>query len=86
MSVIITDDKNNTKLPGSDKFAVLSIHVWNSVGIDAKSKELVFPTPATALSVVSGEQYRIWFGQDLDNLSDDDNDGQVCVDVYGLYQ
>lgn len=85
MSVIITDNTNNVKLPGSDKFAPL-YKIWNSIGMDAKSKELVFPTPTNTLSVVSGEQYRIWFGQDLDNQSDTDNGGKVCVDVYGLYK
>jgi hypothetical protein len=86
MSVIITDDTDKVRLPSIDKFITSFIKVYNIEGVTATSPELVYPKLATLFPVVSGQEYRIWFGQDLDNTSESDNAGEVCADVYCLYQ
>ena len=54
-------------------------------GTGVNATELVFnelPSPITAFV---GQEFQIWFGQDLTNCTEDNNSGQTCVDVYALY-
>ena len=34
--------------------------------------------------MASGEELRLWYGEDLANVFEEDNGGRVCCDVYGL--
>jgi hypothetical protein len=40
------------------------------------------------MNVTAGQEYRIWYGQDLVNESEDNNEGTACVDVfmYGWFE
>lgn len=36
-------------------------------------------------SVHSGQELRLWYGEDFMNISEADNGGRACVDIYALY-
>ena len=55
-------------------------------GFNDTSPEIIFNTSLEPLSVSLGQEYWIWYGQDMANCSENNNDGQSCVDVYGWYK
>lgn len=79
MSTIVTDSSNNPLLPGADL-------TYSIPGYNIHSTEIIYPRLSNPLRVVSGQEYRIWFGVDLKNSSEFNNEGTVCVDVFGLYE
>ena len=53
-------------------------------GYNSFSPEIILPR-FSPYSVSSGQELRLWFGEDLVGQTESDNGGQVCCDVYGLY-
>lgn len=50
------------------------------------SPELLFDNFTNPLRVTVGQQFAVWFGEDLDDCGESDNgSGETCVDVYGLF-
>ena len=49
------------------------------------SPTLVFNLLPTPLVVSIGQQFLIWYGQDLTNFTEYNNAGETCTDVYALY-
>ncbi|KAL9970883.1 hypothetical protein ACROYT_G023336 [Oculina patagonica] len=58
---------------------------YQIAGINVKSTELVFNKLPTPLSVSVGQEFHIWYGQDLTDCTEDNNAGQTCADVYAWY-
>ena len=58
---------------------------YYNVGYSSLSPELVLSVFSHPLDVSSGQEFRVWYGEDLVNFYDHDNDGKVCSDVYALY-
>ncbi|XP_031557900.1 uncharacterized protein LOC116294448 [Actinia tenebrosa] len=85
MSVIITTRSDSIVLP-ERKYFMHNDKVYNFPGCNASSPELIFPKLASPLYVMTGQQYRIWFAQDLRDFSETNNGGTNCVDVFGLYE
>ena len=54
-------------------------------GVGVNDKELRFNNLPTPISVSVGDEFQIWYGQDLNNCSEDNNSGQTCADVYAWY-
>ena len=54
-------------------------------GIGVSSLNLCLTSFQTPLSVSIGQEFQIWFGQDLKDCSEDNNAGQNCADVYAWY-
>ncbi|XP_022786940.1 fibulin-2-like [Stylophora pistillata] len=54
-------------------------------GSDVNSPRLVFNLLPTPLVVSVNQQFQIWYGQDLADLSEYNNAGKTCTDVYALY-
>ena len=54
-------------------------------GTGVNATELVFNELPSPISAFDGQEFQIWFGQDLANCTEDNNSGQTCVDVYALY-
>ena len=54
-------------------------------GYHPDSPEIVFTNISTPLLLSSGQQLRIWYGEDLRDESEWDNGGSSCVDVYAKY-
>ncbi|KAM7440898.1 hypothetical protein ABFA07_010001 [Porites harrisoni] len=54
-------------------------------GTGVNATELVFNELPSPISAFVGQEFQIWFGQDLANCTEYNNSGQTCVDVYALY-
>ena len=54
-------------------------------GYLGNSSELVFNILSPPLRVATGDEYRIWYNDDLVDKKEDDNDGITCLDVYARY-
>ena len=54
-------------------------------GIRSNSIELTFNNLTVPLRVATGQEFRVWYGEDLRDRSESDNGGQTCMDVYALY-
>ena len=54
-------------------------------GVDSNATELVFNNLPSPMYVTTGQEFQIWFGEDLRNCYDDDNSGETCADVYAWY-
>lgn len=77
--VFITDASNATLLPTveDDEYTI--------PGYDSSSSEIVitdFPNP---IHLSSGQELRMWFGHDLFDKNEYDNNGTVCTDVFARY-
>ena len=55
-------------------------------GFNENSTEIVFDSTPTPLSVVAGQKFRIWYGEDLKGVGEDNNMGRSCTDVYAFRQ
>ena len=53
-------------------------------GFDHNSPEIELSL-SSPIGVRAGQEFRIWYGEDLYNKDDSDNHGKSCVDVYGFY-
>ncbi|KXJ07170.1 hypothetical protein AC249_AIPGENE23390 [Exaiptasia diaphana] len=80
-------DKSNNRLAPEDRWIV----DWNKLvykigDIDPFLSKirlrLIIP-----MNITAGQEYRLWYGEDLKDVSEVDNSGTVCVDVnmYGNY-
>ena len=54
-------------------------------GVGVNDTELRFNNLPSPISVSVGDEFQIWYGQDLNNCSEDNNSGQTCADVYAWY-
>ena len=55
-------------------------------GIDVNSTELLFNHLPSPISVSNGQVFKIWYNDALlSNNCAQDNSGEICVDVYALY-
>lgn len=63
-----------------------SMSKWYSLpGFEPNSPFLVFHDFANPEFVQYGQKVEIWFGEDLANDSEEDNDGESCVEVFAWY-
>ncbi|KAJ7349523.1 hypothetical protein OS493_038824, partial [Desmophyllum pertusum] len=84
LNVIITDKHNNVIFP-LPQFIQHNAGLWYDMPVvdDKYSDELVFSNFDVPLYLQPHMELRIWFGEDLKNWSETDNQGRVCVDVMG---
>ena len=54
-------------------------------GAGVNETELRFNNLPSPISVSVGDEFQIWYGQDLNNCSEHNNSGQTCADVYAWY-
>ena len=76
---LITTANNDILLPESQESP------YTLPGYHSDSTEIVFTDMSTPLRLSSGQQLRVWYGEDLRNVSEHDNEGRSCVDVYAKY-
>ena len=83
LNVIITDKHNNMIFP-LQQFIKHSAGLWYDMPVvdDKYSDDLVFSNFEFPLYLQPHMELRIWFGEDLKNWAEGDNQGRVCVDVY----
>jgi len=87
VNVAITTSANQILLPSSQ----FMTHGYGSIkwalvpGYNSFSPELVMSAFSNPLSVTKGQELRLWYGEDLVNISEDDNAGKACCDVYARF-
>ena len=88
LNVLITNEKDTRIFPANvGGSLMLDIYFFYTLlGFDENSTEIVFDSTPTPLSVVAGQKFRIWYGEDLANTPESDNMGGSCIDVYAFRQ
>lgn len=69
----------------SDFKCGIKIYSYKIAEFDDDSTELVFNSLPAPLSVCIGQEFYIWYGQDLNDCTEYNNAGQTCADVYAWY-
>ena len=82
MGTHITDSQKNRLLPKLNWRPCL---YYKLPGLNPNSPVLLFDNFSIPRPVSAGDQFQIWFGEDLDNCFYSDNGGQTCAEVYGLF-
>lgn len=70
----VTDDSNNVVLP--EKFHIVSRGRYKFPGFNSDSPQLEF-TFSSGRAVVPGEEFRVWYTEDLLNGKSGDNTGET---------
>ena len=90
INVHITNKNNIRIFPANVSGSLrLDIHFYYTLpGFNGNSPDIVFDSTPTPLSVVAGQKFRIWYGEDLSKYLDSerDNIGRSCTDVYAFRQ
>ena len=63
----------------------LKYYTYSLNGIGVNSKELVFNQLSHQLPVFIGQEFQIWYAEDLTDCSEHDNSGETCADVFAWY-
>ena len=45
----------------------------------------MFNNLTVPMRVAAGQEFRVWYDEDLKNESEHDNGGKTCMDIYALY-
>ncbi|XP_078385006.1 uncharacterized protein LOC144667461 isoform X2 [Oculina patagonica] len=84
VATVITTTSNAIIVPLSQFFTYGAGKWSDAPGYTPRSPEIVLPR-FSPYSVNSGQQFRLWYGEDLVGYTESDNGGNVCADVYALY-
>ena len=86
VSLAITTSSNALLMPPNPFFTFYGgTGRWSQLpGYSSFSREIILPRfhPYT---VISGQELRLWYGEDLVAHTENDNGGLVCCNVYVLY-
>ena len=87
VNVVITDSNNHILLPPSQflNTKITSLKWYKVPGYNSLSPELVLHFFTSPKWVHPNQELRVWYGENLVNLSEGDNGGTVCADVYALF-
>ena len=77
--------KNRSRLLLADYKKVNCDQPYKIEGVGVNETELRFNNLPSPISVSVGDEFQIWYVQDLINCSEDNNSGQTCADVYAWY-
>ncbi|XP_068713822.1 uncharacterized protein [Montipora foliosa] len=81
VNIVITNSANHILLPSSQFMD--GSNKWSSLqGYNSFSPEIVLSVFSNPSVVVKGQELRLWYGEDLMNSAEGDNDGKSCCDVY----
>ena len=86
VSLAITTSSNALLMPPNQFFTFAGgAGRWSQLpGYNSSSPEIILPR-FSPYSVSSGQELRLWYGEDLVNYGESDNAGLVCCNVYVLY-
>ena len=83
IGVAITNSTNDLLLPTSHFKVETS---WYKIpGYHSLSPELVLSFFSNPHLMSSAEELHLWYGEDLLDYTESDNDGKACCDVYALF-
>lgn len=80
LQTFLTDDSNTVVFP-----QLPDITSYRLPGMHSESPELTFDNLTVPLRVEPGQEFRVWYKEDLQDVSEHDNGGKTCMDVYALY-
>ena len=80
LMTLITDDQNNVVFPENYHGQVY----YKFAGFTSSSPELLF-TFAIPLKVTAGQEYRMWYSEDLVSSIEGDNHGPTCMKVTVIF-
>ena len=84
VSVAITTSGNHILLPPSQ--FITGSGKWSKIpGYNSWSPELVLSVFSSPLTVTSGQELRLWYGEDLVNYTESDNGGKSCCEVFARF-
>ena len=84
INIVVTNSTNHVILP-AEQF-ISGETKWSKIpGYTSLSPEILLSVFSDPVEITAGEELRLWYGEDLANKDEDDNEGKVCADVYGLY-
>ena len=86
VSLVITTSTNAHLMPPDQFFTFQGGDgKWSELpGYNSLSPEIILPR-FSSYSVSSGQELRLWYGEDLVDYTESDNGGFVCCDVHVLY-
>ena len=86
VSLAITTSSNSLLMPPNEFFTFSGgAGKWSELpGYKSFSPEIILPR-FSPYSVSSGQELRLWFGEDFADHTEGDNRGLVCCNVYVLY-
>ena len=79
LRVFITDASNTTILPRSKNGSYMI------PGYNSSSSEIIITDFQNPLYLSSGQDLRLWFGNDLFDHNEEDINGKVCTNVFVRY-
>ena len=87
VNVVITNAGNRIILtPNHDQLFINSPKWYRMTYRNAAfAPELVLPVFSHPCRVYKGQQFRVWYDEDLTDQFEHNNGGRVCCDVYVLY-
>ena len=77
--VFLTDASNTILLPMGQNSR------YTLPGYDPQSSEIIFSGFPTPLYLSFGQELRLWYEEDYQNVSERDNNGTSCGDVFAKY-
>ncbi|XP_015760557.1 PREDICTED: uncharacterized protein LOC107339760 [Acropora digitifera] len=81
LMVLLTNSTNAILIPKVGE----GYHKYTIEGYNSTSPEIIWKNFTNPISVTSGQELRLWFGEDLLDTSEGDNKGKSCTDVFALY-
>jgi len=89
LMTIITNTNKDALLPPTEDLETNpgngKKHFYSLKGTGHKSAELVFRSLSSPLSLSRNQELQIWYGQDWVDVSEGNNSGETCVDVFAWY-
>lgn len=79
---VITNNLNQRILPQNEFITNLLLLEYALPYVTSLSAELLYKNFATPMVVTAGQEFRIWYGPDLQDNGEDNSEGKVYVDVY----
>ena len=80
-------DSNKNRLLSKDKYLVGDYGFYNLPWATPDSPELLFDNFSNPLVVTTGQEFQVWFSEDLFDYCGETDNGleKTCAVVYGLY-
>ncbi|XP_028516101.1 uncharacterized protein LOC110243266, partial [Exaiptasia diaphana] len=85
LNVVVTDRHNHVIFPKKEFIVNGGLWYWQPFVSDSNSRDIVFADFSTPFYLPPFEQIRVWYGEDLKNWSEHDNQGRVCINVYAKF-
>ncbi|XP_078373110.1 uncharacterized protein LOC144656749 [Oculina patagonica] len=86
LGTFITTPSKRILFPREKFIRDKSMSMWYALpGFEPDSQFLVFHDFSNPEFLPHGQKLQVWYGEDLADVSEADNDGQTCVEVFAWY-